>query len=68
MLRSMFLGGCLLLLAGCGPVTTGAIGVVGGVYGLSERSKLEKRIEALEQQAKQQKNCLLLCDYPVKRR
>lgn len=63
----MFLVACLLFLTGCGPATTGAMAIVGGVYGLSERHKLEKRIKALEDKAKLQPNCLLLCDYDVKR-
>ena len=51
-----------ILMTGCGPIASGAVGVASGLYSFQERRDLELRVEALEKQ--RQPPCLLLCDWP----
>jgi len=54
-----------MLLVGCVPITSAVVGGAGAVWNKHERNSLEKRIKRLEKMIKKEKDCLLLCDYPV---
>jgi len=64
-MRWMIVVACTL--TGCGPIGSAVLGATSAVYGTHERNQLEKRIERLEREIAKPKDCLLLCDYPMRR-
>ena len=58
----------LVLLIGCTPLTSAVIGGASSIWSTHERRSLEKRVEALEMIVNKEPDCLLLCDYPDRRK
>lgn len=54
-------------LSGCGPIGSAVLSGMGAAYGTHERNQLEKRIERIEREIAKPKDCLLLCEYPMRR-
>lgn len=54
-----------VLVVGCTPIASAVVGGAGAVWNKHERNSLEKRIKRLERIIEKEKDCLLLCDYPV---
>ncbi len=56
----------LVPLIGCTPLASVLVGGASSVWSTHERRSLEKRVKALEKIVQEEKDCLLLCEYPTR--